>query len=495
MLTPGVYIEESDAFPNSIIAVETAIPAFIGYTQKASRNGEDLLNKPTRINSFKEYTQLFGEGFPSKFSVTPVSEENDETTFKLGSSGKSFHVEYAKDNRSYLYPSLKLFYANGGGPCYIFSVGTYEGQATVPLCKETLLGIDDGNDEFTVLKALEKEVEPTIIVVPDAVHLSLEDCYAVYNEILHHCAKMKNRIAILDVYEGYLERELPRNPDKDVIDAFRNYTPTENLMYGMAYYPWLETTIVQKAEITLENLEDSVDLKSILTEPAALDLLEDTTIDLHKALLAVSPTYAELMDIISDKLNLLPPSSAMAGIYAEVDNTRGVWKAPANVALNMVIKPTVNISHDQQENLNMDAISGKSVNAIRTFPGIGTLVWGARTLEGNSLDWRYINVRRTMIMLEQSIKLALRAYVFEPNDANTWVTVKSMIVNFLTNMWKQGALAGATPDDAFAVAIGLGSTMTSLDILEGRMLVTVKLAIVRPAEFIVVTFEQQMQKS
>lgn len=98
-------------------------------------------------------------------------------------------------------------------------------------------------------------------------------------------------------------------------------------------------------------------------------------------------------------------------------------------------------------------------------------------------------------MLEQSIKLALRAYLFEPNDANTWVTVKTMIVNFLTDKWKQGALAGATPEDAFDVQLGLGTTMTSLDILEGKMLVSIKLAIVRPAEFIVVTFQQQMQKS
>jgi hypothetical protein len=194
-------------------------------------------------------------------------------------------------------------------------------------------------------------------------------------------------------------------------------------------------------------------------------------------------------------MNLLPPSSAMAGIYTMVDNSRGVWKSPANISLNSVIKPSTNITHDEQENLNVDATSGKSINAIRTFPGIGTLVWGGRTLDGNSLDWKYINVRRTMIMLEQSIKMALRSYVFEPNDANTWVSVKSMIVNYLTEKWKQGALAGASPDDAFEVQVGLGLTMTGLDILEGKMLVSVKLAIVRPAEFIVVTFEQQMQKS
>jgi phage tail sheath protein FI len=177
-----------------------------------------------------------------------------------------------------------------------------------------------------------------------------------------------------------------------------------------------------------------------------------------------------------------------------VDNTRGVWKAPANVSLNSVVSPAVNITHDEQEDLNVTT-AGKSINAIRPFLGEGTLVWGARTLDGNSLDWRYINVRRTMIMLEESIKLATKAYVFEPNVANTWVTIKGMIRNFLTSVWKRGGLAGASPDDAFGVFVGLGETMTAEDILEGVLRVTVLVALSRPAEFIEITFQQQLQKS
>ena len=194
------------------------------------------------------------------------------------------------------------------------------------------------------------------------------------------------------------------------------------------------------------------------------------------------------------RLNVLPPSPAMAGIYTRVDNSRGVWKAPANVSLNSVISPTVPVSSAQQEDLNVTA-QGKSINAIRSFIGEGTLVWGARTLDGNSLDWRYVNVRRTMIMLEESIRLAAKAMVFEPNVANTWVTIKSMIRNFLTGIWKRGGLAGAVPDDAFSVHVGLGETMTPEDILEGILRVTVLVAISRPAEFIEITFQQQMQKS
>src|SRR5215216_635931 len=161
----------------------------------------------------------------------------------------------------------------------------------------------------------------------------------------------------------------------------------------------------------------------------------------------------------------------------------------------MVNEPCINVSHDEQQQLNVDVISGKSINVIRPFPGIGTLVWGARTLDGNSQDWRYINVRRTLIMIEQSLKLATRTYVFEANDAGTWVTISSMMNNFLYNLWKQGALAGAAPEQAYSVSIGLGSTMTPTDILDGIMRITVKVAIVRPAEFIVITFQQQQQQA
>ena len=152
------------------------------------------------------------------------------------------------------------------------------------------------------------------------------------------------------------------------------------------------------------------------------------------------------------------------------------------------------INDDLQGSLNIP-IDGKAINVIRTFPGKGTLVWGARTMDGNSQDWRYISVRRTMIMLEESIRIALEAYVFAPNDASTWTTVKAMIENFLNNVWKSGGLAGASPDDAYSVNVGLGSTMTPVDILDGNMNVTVLVAVVRPAEFIVLTFKQKMAES
>jgi len=190
---------------------------------------------------------------------------------------------------------------------------------------------------------------------------------------------------------------------------------------------------------------------------------------------------------------LLPVSSAMVGIYAQVDNARGVWKAPANVNIDDAIRPQYLITKQDHENLNVDSNAGKSVNAIRSFEGRGpAIVWGARTLAGNDNEWRYIPVRRYFNMVEESTKNATEQFVFEPNDINTWVRVKSMISNYLTQQWRQGALQGATTKEAFYVHVGLGETMTNIDLLEGRMIVEIGLAVVRPAEFIILRFMHKM---
>jgi len=189
----------------------------------------------------------------------------------------------------------------------------------------------------------------------------------------------------------------------------------------------------------------------------------------------------------------MPVSGAIAGIYAMVDNSRGVWKAPANVSLNGVIGPAVKINNKDQETLNVDT-TGKSINAIRSFTGKGTLVWGGRTLAGNDNEWRYISVRRFFIMVEESVKKASEPFVFEPNDGNTWTKVKAMIENFLTLQWRAGALQGAKPNDAFFVHVGLGETMSEDDILNGRMIIEIGMAVVRPAEFIILRFSHKMME-
>jgi phage tail sheath protein FI len=487
-VTPGVYIQEQNAFPNSVVAIETAVPVFIGYTEKAVRNGKSLKGKPVRIDSILEYMEFFGEGYPHQFKLA-------------SGSFTPFNASLIIDpiQQFYFYNGIRLFYENGGNTCYIMSIGTYGREDEEPEVNE-IKSADFSDDVFAVLA---KEPEPSVVVLPDIISAYKKDpdgCYEVYKRLLKHCHDTQSRVAILDVNYD--------DPQTDVRD-FREHIGTDYLSYGAAYYPWLNTAVVATDEITLANLDCPPDqLKMQLPEPAAGNVfahwnavtVTDTAeqkqsklLLLHKNLLAVSPVYVQIINEIKGRLNLLPPAAAMAGVYTMVDQSRGVWKSPANISLSGVISPSVNLSHEEQESLNVDAVTGKSVNAIRPFPGIGTLVWGARTLDGNSVDWRYINVRRTMIMIEQSLKLALKVYVFEPNEPATWLTIKSMMENFLINLWKQGALSGAKPEQAFNVMIGLETTMTATDIQEGILRVTVLVAIVRPAEFIEITFQQQQQ--
>jgi len=215
----------------------------------------------------------------------------------------------------------------------------------------------------------------------------------------------------------------------------------------------------------------------------------------HQGLSESFPLYKTILTGIQNTNTTVPPSGAVAGIYAYVDRTRGVWKAPANVSISGVIGPKDTFTASQLDALNVDPNSGKSINAIRTFTGKGTLVYGARTLAGNDNEWRYISVRRFFNFVEESTKKATEQFVFEPNDANTWVKVQAMIENFLTTLWRQGALQGIKPEHAFYVAVGLGKTMTPLDILEGRMIIEIGMAVVRPAEFIILRFSHKMPES
>ena len=160
-----------------------------------------------------------------------------------------------------------------------------------------------------------------------------------------------------------------------------------------------------------------------------------------------------------------------------------------------MIGPTEKISNEDQENLNVDPTAGKSINAIRSFTGKGTLIWGARTLAGNDNEWRYVPVRRLFNLIEESTQKATNFVVFESNSAVTWLKVKTIIETYLDSLWRQGALAGATQQEAYFVNVGLGQTMTEQDILEGRMIIEIGISAVRPAEFIILRFSHKLQQA
>ena len=503
--TPGVYIKELNAFPNSVVEVPTAIPAFIGYTEKASNGSKSLHNIPTRITSLFEYSTYFGGAPDAKVKLKP-------------DGGSIAGVDTS--TQFYLYASLRLYFDNGGGPCWIVSAGSYQTAIVSGKLIADLTG--------DCLEAMKKELESTMIVVPDAMLLgSGAEAYSVAQQVLLHCGQMQSRIGIFDVYGGNQKRS---NDESDVISGdsgLRSKLTSDFLNYGVAYYPWLYTNLIEDDQVDYncltpdskpllvsylnkkadETYSDAKDQKKRDELHAIIQKITDEVEEEpptpgnisvrktnHNALFAVLPAYKLLMSEIKKELNILPPSGGIAGVYVRVDNNEGVQKAPANTTINSVDEPMVSINHDEQEDLNVP-LNGMAVNAIRVLPGRGLLIWGARTLDGNSQDWRYVNVRRAVIMLEQSIKAAAQAYVFEPNTALTWSTVKNMIVNFLTQQWKAGVLMGSKPEDAFQVDVGLGSTMTGNDVLDGYMRVSVKVCMVRPAEFIEISFQQLMPTS
>jgi len=518
--TPGVYVEELEKFPPSVAQVETAIPAFIGYTEIA----EGQKNKPTRISSMLEYETLFGKANPETFAVTFKDGVATATQPKVS----NFKMFYA----------MQMYFANGGGACYIVSVGDYNDPVTV----------GTSTTEGTLLYGLEllkKEDEPTLIVFPDLQGLvatdddvdvaqiadiaaqdaadtaalaviaaqdavdaaspeqlaqaqqALEDAendadtmanvalataanyqavfnaniaaaitevYSAYNSALNQAELLKDRFVIMDVLGD------------DVI--FREEVTAAGLKYGAAYHPKLKTVLSY----------DFKDADVLVTGASGVTNLADLKT-------TNSDLYNKAKSAIESKKVVMAPSSSMAGVYAKVDSTSGVFKSPANLGLNFVEAPTVKISDRDQDKLNVDPTSGKSINAIRTFTGKGTLVWGARTLDGNSNEWRYVSVRRFFNMVEESVKKATERFVFEPNTANTWIRVQTMIENFLNQQWQDGALAGSKPEEAYYVSVGLHKTMSAQDLLDGRMIIEVGMAPVRPAEFVVLRFSHKLQES
>jgi uncharacterized protein len=529
--TPGIYVREIPTLPPSVAEVSTAIPAFCGYTEKT-----DLRLKPTRIETMLDYELLFG-GPPQALAEVIV---NSSAATK---GDIDLTVTPPKADLPLLYYSVRMYFDNGGGPCYIVSLGGYNGA--------TLQDFKNGLD------ALKREDEPTLVVMPDATRLT-NDFGTACGTALDHCGQMSDRFAILDLKRAQTATD------------FRNFS-SNSLSYGAAYTPYLETSLVYSydevkvkvvspppdmfggvtitygsaakdkakveilqgtppGEITI-SIANSGNPKLTITLNAQKRPAEDvktawdkltndqkmgfelnqtddkdvspqteTTLKAQSSTLGALKTsntvlYNSIKAALAKQRVTLPPSGAVAGIYASTDRDRGVWKAPANVAMASVIDLTQMFTDAEQGEFNVDPTSGKSINVIRSFTGRGILIWGARTLAGNDNEWRYIPVRRLFILVEESTKKATAFAVFEPNDSNTWLKVKAMIESYLYGLWERGALAGAKPEDAYFVHVGLGTTMTTQDILEGRMIVEIGIAAVRPAEFIILRFTHKLQVS
>ena len=585
---PGVYVEETPTLPPRVSEVNSAIPAFIGYTQRTYFNKVTLLNQPRKIDSMLEFETIFGKGAPFKI---------ENISLDLTTTENNAIVE----DQYFLYNSIQLYFLNGGGPCYIVSVGFFPISAKAA-------------DFENGLNALDWLEEPTLYLFPDAVKLEEDDLAKIQQRSLRKCTDLHNRFSLLD-----LKRNTSKLDHLRSVHDFRARIGGENLKNGAAYSPWLQTTLPKtiqansiaiifelfsdlhpsvldqqieektvKATIkeyrellgdlnSLKNNEeialvfkdfeqevinfptssyadallnpfDQAEifepiiifkpdsfyfqkfwedhilfvvtcfkdnykgtltekqeyLNSLLKEPKIFcfkDIYEFTstglqsTIDSYELFLTKNiPYYAALLTILENKTIAIPPSGAMAGIYCRTDQDRGVWKAPANISLTAVSGVDQIYSTSDLGELNVDEVGGKSINVIRPIVGHGIMVMGARTLAGNDFDWRYISVRRLFIFVQENLRKSTAWAIFEPNDRLLWLKITNQIENYLFELWRKGALAGTKPKESYYVHCGLNRTMTAQDLLEGKLIIEIGLAPIRPSEFIVLKITQLMQR-
>ncbi|MEA0988993.1 phage tail sheath subtilisin-like domain-containing protein [Pseudomonas aeruginosa] len=382
---PGVYVEEPFGLSLSIQTGQTAVPVFAFDASKSSWGGAiGEAGKDKVVIDKSGVTE-----FASWLEVSSVRQRFEDKKGKVS----DFDTAVASDP---LYQSLRLYFMNGGGHCYIVAVDKLD--ALVPALDDVTLLVQAGVDGGSPKGKFAEKVATL-------------------------CGLGKTYFALFD--GPTIAPEV--NSIKSAQDAYPSSA------YAAVYYPWLS--------------------------------VKGVGID-------------------------VPPSGAVAGVYAQVDRDRGVWKAPANVEL-VGAEPKFKVSDEVDAQCNAPD-GGKSINVIRTFRGTGPLIWGARTLQSNTGTWRYVPVRRLFNAAEKDIKTAMSMALFEPNSAPTWERVRGAVESYVHSLWKQGALLGDVPEHAYFVQIGLGTTMTQDDVNSGKMKIKVGLAAVRPAEFIVLQLTQDV---
>lgn len=476
--TPGVYIKEISTLSPSIAPVETSIPVFIGYTDKhVDPRGRDSKNVARKISSVTEFEDCYGFGIPEKLEVKLMQEISSEGVVlanTISIAGNAVVVPGA-----FLHYEIQMYFDNGGGSCFVMSIGQ----------KPEILDVNAFTKAIDLLSSLD---EPTLMALPDICLFPSDKYGEIVNYALRHCANNGNRMLVLDVLEAYKGK----NDNILTIESnFRRKTTsdTKHLKYCGTYFPYVE------ADCSVDFADHSVLISNhsvkTFNDSGASRIsqgeLKGLTLDEANFKNDDLATYHDIISKIRQTNVIIPPSGAVVGAIAKNDGKRGVWKAPANIILNKVKKPSIPVSDSIQDQLNVDT-SGKSINAIRHFTGKGNMIWGARTLAGNDHEWRYIPVVRFFMFAQDSIKKGTAQFVFEPNDINTWVKVKNSVENFLLTQWKAGALSGSKPEEAFFVKVGLGETMTSNDILNVRLIIEVGMAMIRPAEFVIMRLVHKM---
>ncbi len=446
-LSPGVYVEEVEIGAKPIEGVSTSTAAFIGVAEDLATLYNNIGNEFKESYSQKAFSKSYSELtdeekeevdsiFDQFYSNFGFEKDNSHYNNKptLVTSWGEFVRKFGRktDTAPYLAPAVHGFFRNGGKRCFIVKVPDNNNAS--------IIGEDKGPGKRTGLQSLIEVDDVNIIAVPGITDESVQKA------IITHCENMKDRFCILDA---------PEDADITAVQSHKdNVVSTKG--YAALYYPWVKVNVEKsklsdsKVTLKINDKDEEISFKEIKVE---------------------------------FEQEFMPPSGYVAGIYARTDTERGVHKAPANEMVRGALELKVPITKGEQDILNP-----KGINCIRSFSGRGILVWGARTTASDPL-WKYVNVRRLFLFLEESIDKGTQWVVFEPNDRALWGRVTQTITNFLTSVWKDGALAGATPDEAFFVKCD-ETTMTQDDINNGRLICEIGVAPVRPAEFVIFRIAQ-----
>jgi phage tail sheath protein FI len=495
-LSPGVYVEEVESGSKPIEGVGTAVAAFVGLAARGPANA------PTLVTNWSQFTQTFGE-----------------------------FVE-----NSYLAHAVYGYFLNGGGACYVVRVGA---DGAMPSAQAELAsGKDKGTPAYraSALEAGPAGNDITIDIQP-----SSETSEATFKLVVNQggkpvevfdnvtSGKGKNNV----VTQVKATSKLIRLEEVGTASAVERVPAqgTMSLSGGGSSVPVRVTPddyVGNSADRTGFAGLEAVDEVTMLSVPDLMAVYQQGIIDLEgvQAVQLAMIAHAELMgdrvaildappslnaqqikewrvdkagydskyatlywpwvkvfDPLSGTAIFVPPSGHIAGIWARSDDTRGVHKAPANEVIRGAISLELNITKGEHDQLNPNGI-----NCIRSFPGRGIRVWGARTISSDP-SWRYLNVRRLFNFVEESIFEGTQWVVFEPNDQRLWGRVKRTINSFLLRVWRDGALFGATPDQAFFVKCDEENNPPEVRDA-GQLIVDIGIAPVKPAEFVVFRIAQ-----
>jgi uncharacterized protein len=501
-LSPGVYMEEVSSGSKPIEGVGTAVAAFVGFAEKGPSN------EPTLVTNWTQFTQTFGEFVEGSYLAHAVY------AYFLNGGGVAYVVRVGGDGDGKAPSSLAHaeLPAAGDGNRPAFAVQALEpGNAGDDIAVEVQDASEPGDENFKlVVKKGGQPVEtydnvttrrgPTNVIT----QVRQQSKFIKIEEVKGKALAVPAKGSQLQLAGGATPAATSVNPDEYVgnsadrtgfggLEAIDEITmlavPDLMAAYQRGMLDDDGLKAVQLAMIA--HCELMADRVAIIDAPPAMNAqqVKDwrmNTAGYDSKYAALYWPWIKVMDPQSGKPIHMPPSGAMAGIWARSDATRGVHKAPANEVIRGAIALELNITKGEHDQLNPIA-----VNCLRSFPGQGIRVWGARTLSSDP-EWRYLNVRRLFNYVETSILRGTNWVVFEPNDHKLWDSVRRTITMFLRRVWRDGALFGRTPAEAFYVKCDEeNNPPENRD--AGILTVELGIAPVKPAEFVVFRISQYAQ--